>query len=109
MPTIAPGPSRDQSTRRPIVSLAMTSPARTMATSPTTMAEAFGPLGRAGGVAVGAFTSSWIGSAAGVDGVTRVLSSIALLLHHGELSDADSGIDHDFGWPVAYDDRPGHI
>ena len=47
MPTIAPGPSRDQSTRQPIVSLAMISPAKTMATSPTTMAEALGPLGRA--------------------------------------------------------------
>jgi hypothetical protein len=45
---IAPGPSRDQSTLRAIVSLAMTSPAMSMATSPTRMAEAFGPLGRLG-------------------------------------------------------------
>src|ERR1035437_5717249 len=104
MPTMAPGPSRDQLMLKPMVSLAMTSPARTMATSPATMADAVGPLGRAGGV-----TLSCIGLPAGLDCVTRELSSIVLILHHGELSDADSGIDDDFWWPVADEDRPGYV
>jgi hypothetical protein len=44
----------------------MISPAKTMATSPTTMAEAFGPMGRAAVVSAGA---SGAGSLLG-DGVT---------------------------------------
>src|SRR5665647_2815965 len=86
-PTIAPGPSPDQSTFQAVVSLPMTSPARTMATSPATIAEAFGPFGRAG-----ALTLSWIEVPPGDDGVPGVFASIVLLLHHSELSDADTGI-----------------
>jgi hypothetical protein len=66
MPTIAPGPSRDQSTRRFIVSLAMISPAKTIAISPVTMAGAFGPMGRAAVVTAGALVA---GALLG-DGVT---------------------------------------
>src|SRR5450631_185553 len=127
MPTIPPGPRRDQSTCHPIVSLAMTSPAKTMATRPRTTAEALGPFGRTGPLTAGSptpgsltvgsstagpltsSTLSWIGLPTGVDRVTGVFSSMVLLLHDCELSDADSGIDHDLGWPVAHDDRPGYI
>src|SRR5665647_2506041 len=99
--TIAPGPSPDQSTFQAVVSLAMIRPARMIATSPAMIADAFGPFGRAG-----ALTLSWIEVPSGDVGVTGVFDSIDLLLHHSELSDADTGIDHDLGWPVADDDRP---
>src|SRR5665647_463655 len=102
--TIVPGPSPDQSTFQAVVSLAMISPPRMMATSPATIAEAFGPLGRAG-----ALTLSWIGVPSGDDGVTGVFASIVLLLHHCELSDADTGIDLDLGRPVADCDCPGYV
>src|ERR1019366_3592531 len=98
MQTIAPGPTCDQSMSRCIVGLAMISPAKSIAPSRTTMGEALGPLGRAGALTAGGVTLSWIGLPAGLGAVTGVLSSIVLLLHHCELSDADCGIDHDFGW-----------
>src|SRR5450631_297693 len=34
---------------------------------------------------------------------------LLVLLNHGELSDSDSGIDHDFGWPCADDRCPGEV
>ena len=60
--TIAPGPSPDQSTFQAVVSLAMISPARMMATSPATIAEAFGPFGRADVMTLSLLGLSWIGS-----------------------------------------------
>ncbi len=161
MLTIPIGPTRDQSRWIPIVSLAMISAAKAMATSPTTTAEALGPLRRVGGLsaeagdvteeplgcgpeawgpegwgaevwgpeawrpvgwgpeawgavawgplASGPLTLSWIGLPSGVGGVTGVLASIALLLHDGDLSDTDSGIDHDLAWFAAQDDVPRYI
>ena len=62
------------------------------------MAEPFGPLGRAGALTLSLPTLSWMGK------FWIGLSSIVLLLHYAELSDADFGIDHDLGRPVADQD-----
>ena len=52
----------------------------------------------------------WAGlSWAGLSCVAGVLASIVLLLHHGELTDADSGIEHDFGWSLADHHLAGEV